>query len=180
MKYHELNNCYPSSVIVFRDGVGDSQLEMVAMHEIPQLQRVLKETIANEVRRVLQTFWVFFGTLSLFGFQQTQFIVAVVQKKINTRIFARTSSGGGLENPAPGTVVDHHITRRNWFDFFLVSQKVGQGTVSPTHYIIVHEERKAEPAEVQTLAYILTHMYYNWQVRVILAGTQIMVRKFDL
>lgn len=32
----------------------------------------------------------------------------------------------GLENPPPGTIVDHTITRRNWYDFFLVSQHVRQ------------------------------------------------------
>ena len=28
---------------------------------------------------------------------------------------------------------------RDWYDFFLVSQHVGQGTVSPTHYIGVYD-----------------------------------------
>ena len=48
----------------------------------------------------------------------------VVQKRINTRIFAM--GGKSPDNPAPGTVLDHTVTKRDWFDFFLVSQHVGQ------------------------------------------------------
>ena len=36
--------------------------------------------------------------------------VVVVQKRISTRIFCRSAKG--LDNPPPGTVVDHTITRR--------------------------------------------------------------------
>lgn len=39
----------------------------------------------------------------------------VVQKRINTRIFAK--AGGGFENPPPGTIVDHAVTRRDWYEF---------------------------------------------------------------
>ena len=45
--------------------------------------------------------------------------------------------GSKLDNPPPGSVLDHTVTRRNFYDFFLVSQHVGQGTVSPTHYVVV-------------------------------------------
>ena len=48
----------------------------------------------------------------------------MVQKRINTRIFAL--GGKNPDNPAPGTVLDHTVTKRDWFDFFLVSQHVGQ------------------------------------------------------
>ena len=34
--------------------------------------------------------------------------------------------GKSPDNPAPGTVLDHTVTKRDWFDFFLVSQHVGQ------------------------------------------------------
>ena len=40
-----------------------------------------------------------------------------------------------LSNPPPGTVVDHTVTRRNHFDFFLVSQKVNE--VSPVAAVLL-------------------------------------------
>lgn len=48
------------------------------------------------------------------------------------------------------------------YDFFLVSQHVRQGTVTPTHYNVVHDESGLKPDHMQRLAYKLTHMYYNW------------------
>lgn len=67
----------------------------------------------------------------------------------------------GVKNPPPGTIVDHTVTRRDWWDFFLVSQFVTQGTVSPTHFIVVHDGGM-KPDNLQKLAYKMTHMYYNW------------------
>lgn len=48
------------------------------------------------------------------------------------------------------------------YDFFLVSQHVRQGTVSPTHYIVVHDDSGMKADHMQRLAYKMTHMYYNW------------------
>jgi aubergine-like protein len=110
--YHGKNNAWPRSVLVFRDGVGDDQLETCAKHEVPQLLECFKSCTSNPN--------------PLFGF-------VVVQKRINTRLL--DSNTGSLENPPPGTVIDHTITRKSWYDFFLVSQKVGLGTVSPSHYV---------------------------------------------
>lgn len=38
--------------------------------------------------------------------------VVVVQKRISTRMFAQGSQG--YENPSPGTIMDHTITRKGW------------------------------------------------------------------
>ena len=91
-----------------------------------------------------------------------------MQKRINTRIF---QLGGKVpDNPAPGTVLDHtvggiiagfiiiahmcnsQVTKRDWYDFFLVSQHVGQGTVSPTHYIVVHDNTGLKPDIIQKVS----------------------------
>ena len=58
----------------------------------------------------------------------------MVQKRINTRIFAL--GGKNPDNPAPGTVLDHTVTKRDWFDFFLVSQHVGQVRNESTNEIL--------------------------------------------
>merc|ERR1712110_1015971 len=76
------------------------------------------------------------------------------------RIFFQ--AGKELDNPPPGSIVDHTVTKRDWYDFFLVSQHVGQGTVSPTHYIVIHDSLDLPGDAVQRLSYKLTHMYYNW------------------
>lgn len=52
------------------------------------------------------------------------------------------------------------------YDFFLVSQHVRQGTVTPTHYQIIEDTLKLPPDIIQRLTYKLTHMYYNWSVSI--------------
>ena len=45
---------------------------------------------------------------------------------------------------------------------------VNQGTVTPTHFVVVHEsqgdaaEAGMKPSTLQRLSYALTHMYFNW------------------
>ncbi len=62
----------------------------------------------------------------------------------------------------PGAVLDHTITSREQFDFFLVSQHVNQGTVTPTHYVVVYDDTNLKPDHIQRLSYKMTHLYYNW------------------
>lgn len=96
----------------------------------------------------------------------------MVQKRINTRILGVNKRGANYEfiNPPAGTVLDHTVTRYKYKDFFLVPQSVNQGTVSPTHFIVLKEcLRNGSPGvipldatNIQKLAYRMTHMYYNW------------------
>ncbi|XP_064633620.1 piwi-like protein 1 [Lineus longissimus] len=137
-KYHEINHDLPGRIMIFRDGVGDGQLARVADYEVQQITECFRH----------------------FGDYHPKLGVVVVQKRINTRIWSVMNRD--LENPPPGTIVDHTITRRDWYDFFLISQHVRQGTVSPTHYVVVHDSSGLSPNQIQRLAYKLTHLYYNW------------------
>lgn len=137
-KYHEVNHVFPEKIVVFRDGVGDGDLGYID-HEVQQLQ---------------QCFGNFGGEYS------PKLSVVIVQKRINARIFLKNQRN--FDNPPPGTIVDHTITRRDKFDFFIVSQHVRQGTVSPTHYICVHDSIGMKADHLQRLSYKMTHLYYNW------------------
>ncbi|XP_063537171.1 piwi-like protein Ago3 isoform X1 [Cydia strobilella] len=137
--YLRVNGRLPDRVIMYRDGVGDGQLKVVQDYEIPQMKicfDVLGETYKPTLTYI------------------------VVQKRINTRIFGRGREG--LSNPRPGTVLDHTITRRDWYDFLIVSQKVNQGTVTPTHYVVVHDDSGLTPDQCQKITYKMCHLYYNW------------------
>lgn len=138
-KYYDVNNKFPERIVMFRDGVGDGQLKYASEWEIPQL---------------LSCFSVINATYS------PKMTVVIVQKRINCRIFHELN--GNYDNPPPGTVVDHTVTRRDWYDFFLVSQFSRQGTVTPTHYVVIHDGCQMKTDHLQRLSYKLTHMYYNW------------------
>ncbi|XP_050665702.1 piwi-like protein Ago3 [Leptidea sinapis] len=138
--YLRVNGRLPDRIIMYRDGVGDGQLKLLRDYEVPQLQICFKSLGDTDYKPTLT--------------------YVVVQKRINTRIFSKT--GNGFDNPIPGTVVDHAITRRDWYDFLIVSQKVNQGTVTPTHYVVVHDSSGLTPDQCQRLTYKLCHLYYNW------------------
>ncbi|XP_064551411.1 protein argonaute-3 isoform X2 [Drosophila montana] len=132
--YKTRNGYLPENVIIYRDGVGDGQLNLCAKYEIPQFEEVCNKSI------------------------KITFII--VQKRNNTRFFSK--SNNNYENPFPGTVIDKYITRSHMYDFFLVSQMVRQGTVSPTHFVVLRDDANYGPDIIQKLSYKLCFLYYNW------------------
>lgn len=137
--YETENGKLPDSIIIYRDGVGDGQLGLLAEYEIPQFEAACRRSFPKHLLRVTYI---------------------VVQKRINTRYF--TTNGVEKENPLPGTIIDNTITRPQLYDFFLVSQSVRQGTVSPTHYVVLKDDGMYAPDIIQRLTYKLCFLYYNW------------------
>lgn len=136
-EYRNANMEYPTHVIIFRDGVGDGQLNACREFEVAQFRGVASD-IGLDIK----------------------FVFIVVQKRINTRIFMRGRDQ--VDNPPAGSIVDQTITRPSLYDFFLVPQNVRQGTVTPTHYIVLENDTTIKPDHIQRLSYKLCHMYYNW------------------
>ncbi|EFN87544.1 piwi-like protein Ago3 [Harpegnathos saltator] len=137
--YRRHNQVLPERIIIYRDGVGDGDLDYVVRYEVRQLIETFNRIEPN---------------------YKPQLSVIVVQKRINTRLFIE--SNGNLGNPEVGTVIDSCITRRNYYDFFLVPQNVRQGSVTPIHYIVIHDTSNMETDHLQRLTYKLCHLYYNW------------------
>ncbi|XP_030629502.1 piwi-like protein 1 isoform X2 [Chanos chanos] len=138
--YLKHNNCLPSRIVVYRDGVGDGMLQSVVNYEVPQIQQSIK-TMGMDYSPKLS--------------------VLVVKKRISARIFALLD--GKPTNPPPGTVIDTEITRPEWYDFYIISQAVRLGSVSPTHYNVVFDSSGLKPDHMQRLTHKLCHLYYNWQ-----------------
>lgn len=140
-EYKKKNNGQtPKQVIVFRDGVGDGQLEFVLREEVPQYRQGFDDADKLSTPKLM---------------------VVVVKKRIHTRIFSATGPNT-LGNPFPGTVVDNKIMHPGWYDFFLVSQSVTQGTVTPTHYHVIEDQIGMRAPVLQQFTHQLTHLYYNW------------------
>lgn len=135
-KYHELNRTFPERIIIYRDGVGDGQIPFVVEHEVKTIRKALAE---------------FYGSP-----EQVRMTFVLVTKRINTRFFLNGN------NPPPGTVVDDVVTNPNRYDFFIVAQHVGQGSVSPTAYNVIDDNGGIDVDTLQATTYKLTHMYFNW------------------
>lgn len=86
----QLNHLLPKKIVVYRDGVSDSQLDTVVKYEIPQMEKC-------------------FNTFESY---QPGLVVLVVQKQLSTNFYTLVSEQ--LECPPPGTVVDHTVTSSDW------------------------------------------------------------------
>ncbi|XP_059490462.1 piwi-like protein Siwi [Neocloeon triangulifer] len=126
----------PSRIIFYRDGVGEGQIEYVLKDEVG----IIKATLE-----------------SIYGGPSYKLAFVIVSKRLNTKIFTNSR-----QNPPPGTVVDDAITLPERYDFYLVSQSVRQGTVSPTSYNVIFDNSGLDPDKMQRFTYKMTHLYYNW------------------
>nr|AGJ83331.1 piwi [Oncopeltus fasciatus] len=134
IRFREINKKLPSRIIIYRDGVGESNIPFVLKHEVERIKTRLKD---------------------IFPGWNAKMVVVIVSKRIQTRIFENN------DNPKPGTVVDNVITRPERYDFFLVSQSVKQGTVTPTSYSVIYDTLNWKADIMQKITYKLTHIYYN-------------------
>lgn len=137
--YADRHEVLPSYIFIYRGGVGDGDLAYVRDIELAQINNALNKRYDNNPPKI---------------------VYMVVSKHINTRFW--TKSRDMFTNPQPGTVVDNGITLQERYEFFLVSQKCGQGTVSPTNYNILYDTSEMNVERIQQWTFIHTHLYYNW------------------
>lgn len=133
----DFNGTLPQRIIIYRDGVGEGQLNYVYEHEVGAIKEKLNVAYKSQDLQSRLTFFV-------------------VSKRINTRLFNQK------QNPNPGTIVDDVITLPERNDFYLVSQSVRQGTVSPTSYNILRDDSGLNADQLQLYTFKQTHLYYNW------------------
>lgn len=140
-----LNKSPPKHLVIYRDGVGEGNLDYVHSHEVSQVREALTNLVPGG------------GDIKL--------IFVIVSKRVNARFFLkRDEEIRNLDNCPPGTVVDKLVTRPGRKDFYLIPQGVREGTITPTMYDAIHDEVNIPIAALQSLTYALTHLYYNWQV----------------
>lgn len=100
--YQKFNETLPERIILFRDGVGDGQINFVQQYEIPQFKAAFERIHAH---------------------YEPKLTFLIVQKRIKVKLFLQNKFGKeALTNPPPGTVLDHTVTSRKLYDFYLVSQ----------------------------------------------------------
>ncbi|XP_074600313.1 piwi-like protein Siwi [Brevipalpus obovatus] len=140
--FRDKNKAMPRNLIIYRDGVGEGNIRYVFEIELEQI----KLALANLTK----------------GQEPIKLTFIIVSKRVNARFFLG-SPNNRFDNCEPGTVVDNQVTRPERYDFYLISQSVREGTVTPTMYDIIFDETAWSPFRQQTLAYKLCHMYFNWQ-----------------
>lgn len=128
--YFKANKRLPDRILFFRDGVSESQFDMVLNEELFALK----------------------GAVAHFKNYNPPISFIVAQKRHHTRLFLgdgerRTKSG----NVPPGTVVDTVIVHPRQFDFYLCSHNGLLGTSKPTHYHVLWDDNRFSSDELETL-----------------------------
>ena len=148
IRWRANNNKLPESIIVYRDGVSDSQYEDVLDKEL----KTIKEACSRQYSPA-ET-----------GKGLPRFTFIVVAKRIHTRFYPTSHSQSDTKGNAKcGTVVDRGITQAQKWDFFLQSHSVVSkgGTARPTHYVVLHDEVFVDdPNRVDLLQQITYNMCY--------------------
>uniref|UniRef100_A0A8R7RDL5 Protein argonaute 4B n=1 Tax=Triticum urartu TaxID=4572 RepID=A0A8R7RDL5_TRIUA len=124
----------PDQVIIFRDGVSESQFTQVINIELEQI---------IEACKCLDDKW------------EPKFTVIVAQKNHHTRFFQTNSP----ENVPPGTVVDKQVCHPKNFDFYMCAHAGMIGTSRPTHYHVLHDEIGFSGDELQEFVHSLSYVY---------------------
>ncbi|XP_047468741.1 protein argonaute-2-like isoform X2 [Penaeus chinensis] len=129
------NNRKPQHIIVYRDGVSNSQFNQVLQHEFLAIREACKEL--GETYTPAITF-------------------LVVMKRHHTRFFPVDEIG---KNIPPGTVVDSGITHPIERDFYLCSHHGIKGTSRPTHYHVLWDDNNLTMDQLQEFTYNMCHVY---------------------
>lgn len=137
----------PSSIIVYRDGVGEGQFSQVTTIEL------------NAIR----------GAVQLMGYttDAVKICIVICQKGHHTRfVYEDVSPGNPMTyiNPCPGLCIDasggaDSIASGRLNEFYLNSHAAIQGTAKPCKYTLVHDEIGFKMCELEILTYWLTYLY---------------------
>lgn len=139
-QYEREHKKLPTRIVFYRDGVSSGSLKQLYEYEVKDIV----EKLDTEYKRMNAS-------------APPMLAYVVVTKSSNTRFFT-----GNSQNPPPGTVVDDVVTLPERYDFYLVSQTVRQGSVSPTSYNVIYSNIRLSPDQLQKLTYKMCHLYYNW------------------
>lgn len=128
----------PQRIIFYRDGVSETQFNLVRDRELIEVQRACASVEA--------------------GYRPEITFVAML-KRHNTRFFPMGRDGDRTGNCVPGTVIDRLVTLPGMSDFYLFGHGAIQGTSRPTHYCVLHDDANFTPDEIQQLTYHLCYTY---------------------
>ena len=112
--------------MIYRDGVGNSQFDLVLENELPQIREACIELYPATATK-----------------QQKPFISILVCGKRHNMRFYHTKEADADERTSgtkPGTVVDREVTESRIWEFYIQAHKALHGTARPAHYTVILDE----------------------------------------
>ncbi|KAJ6756606.1 TRANSLATION INITIATION FACTOR 2C putative-RELATED [Salix purpurea] len=132
--YKSSGQTKPAQIIIFRDGVSESQFNQVLNIELDQI---------IEACKFLDESW------------SPKFTLIVAQKNHHTKFF----QDGSPDNVPPGTVIDNAVCHPQSYDFYMCAHAGMIGTTRPTHYHVLLDEIGFSADDLQELIHSLSYVY---------------------
>lgn len=161
----------PEHVLVYRDGVSNSQLVTVMAEEVAPYEAAWRAAsgAAGGGGAAAESGAGGGGASAEGGAggraaaeSGMKLTVVVVQKRVSARFF--TDGAGNSRSPPVGTVVDSDAVSSIFRDFYLVSADAhpNVGVATPTRYIVLRDDMRMSPDDLQGLTLRLCYCYPNW------------------
>lgn len=140
----EKNKKLPDNVIIYRQGLGEGQIQNSLKFEIAAIEKGFQMYKAGYAPKV-----AFFQ----------------VNKKIGQKFYEKSSNPAknGLDNPVSGTLIGREIVGNDFFEFFLCAQNCNSGVCTPTKYTCLANTTEFSEDTFWQLTYFQCFNYYNWQ-----------------
>lgn len=143
------NNTLPRKLIIYRDGVSESQFAMVREQEVPAIEAAITDLYED-----------------LYGHNDVprpKVLVLCTIKRHHTRFFPVENSPVSVRddngNPQPGCLVDSVVTLPNYPNFYLQSHAAIVGTARPTYYVVLHDSGQMPIGDIQRMTFILCYLF---------------------
>ena len=140
------NNHLPNTIIIYRQGGNDKQIEKIMKNELPKILNFLsgitdKNPYENGYKPKLTMF--------------------TVNKKTDLKFFENSSNG--YRNIPMGTVIDQDVISPDLFEFYLQCPDVDRGTASPVHFLCIYNDNdNLTINDFEDISYKQSFYYWNW------------------
>ncbi|KAL4480518.1 hypothetical protein ABPG72_022273 [Tetrahymena utriculariae] len=140
--FEKCNNILPEEIIIYRQGLGEGQIQQSLKYEINAIQNAFKSMKSQYNPR--------------FAFFQ-------VNKKVGQKFYQQSQrQSEEIQNPGSGTIIASEVIQNN-FEFFMAAQNCNSGVCTPTKYTCLYNSTNLKEDQFWQLTYFQTFNYYNWQ-----------------
>lgn len=150
--WQEVNSgTLPENILFYRDGVSESQFEMVKNLELNQIQQAFDAVAGNPKIQVKITLLVVTKR------HHTRFFPLEDQKAITRRYERKQRDIFKDKNLRSGLLVDSQVVDKNHFSFYLQSHYSELGTAKNAHYFVISNGMNLSAHDLWTFVSTLLH-----------------------
>ncbi|GAA5929024.1 hypothetical protein JCM3775_006714 [Rhodotorula graminis] len=155
-----LRQAPPNSLLVFRDGVSESEFQSVLSYEVPAFKEACRIIKADkELESVLEKARGQGGKEELRAWNPKIVFVAALKRHSIRAFVPNASDPRNTSNILPGTVLDRDVVDPHAADFYAASHSALIGTTRATRYTCLVDEVGMSPDELQATVHALSHSF---------------------